>query len=129
MSLFDQIINFIKRIAPGKYKILQLWEVDKNESAKINKNTGYEVEGYTHTIDSYSIEHIQDRHPDLEKNDIAKIPDIIYQPDTIYNAGNKHIGYKKEFKDKNFTYIEEIFSKKKRLNSKTLYKNKKKEDG
>jgi hypothetical protein len=47
----------------------------------------------------------------------------------MYDAGNKHIGYKKEFKDKVFTYIEEILSKKKRLNSKTLYKNKKKNDG
>ncbi|HRG46140.1 MAG TPA: hypothetical protein PLX69_17010 [Leptospiraceae bacterium] len=129
MSLFNQIINFLKRIVPGKYKVLKLWEVDKTESAKIKKQTGYEVDRYTHSIDSYSIKHIQDRHPDLEKNDIAKIPDIIHQPDQMYDAGNKHIGYKKEFKDKVFTYIEEILSKKKRLNSKTLYKNKKKNDG
>ncbi|MCC6346822.1 MAG: hypothetical protein IT388_06500 [Nitrospirales bacterium] len=93
------------------------------ESEIIKQSTGYDVAGYRHVIDNYSINHILKKHGDetkeatrgqlaVTRDDIFRIPEIIAVPDKVENGGKSNQGndlilYIKKFNGVTY-YFEEV---------------------
>ena len=86
---------------------------------------GQDVSGYHQTMDNYAITHAM-KDPSITQADIQKVPEIISNPDHIYNGGKTDQGletlvYHKELDRHNY-YVEEIRNGKYELAMKTLNK-------
>lgn len=109
--------------------------LDESVAIRIKNQTGFDVSGYTHSIDGSSVIHMDKRHGEKEKNknqipitidDILKIPEIILTADEIKYVGKNKTGrdtiqYKKR-DDGQIFYYEEIREGKKKLSAVTLRK-------
>lgn len=99
---------------------------------------GYDIRGYKHTIDNYSIIHAINSHGNTAKEksrgqiaitneDFRRIPDVLSSPDYIvYGSVNKKglncITYAKNLSDGTTLYIEEQRKGKKELATNSIYK-------
>lgn len=115
-------------------------KIDIGEVSEKVLQTGMEVNinlsGYRHNIDKSSLNHILNRHGKKENyrkqipvtnEDIKKIPNIIYNADSVEYTGKNNIGkdtfrYTKVMPDGTIYYIEEVRTGKKTLTANTLYK-------
>jgi hypothetical protein len=117
-------------------KKVSLGKVDGRLSRDLS-NLGFDLEGYTHEIDTQGIRHIFTEHGDPKKeiprgqvaiadDDIKKLPYIISSYDTVRLAGKTHRGldvieYRKKING-TIVYLEEIRTGKKTLTTKTMWK-------
>ena len=112
--------------------------VSDAEAQRIESQTGQKVYGYTHSIDSFAMRHINSHHGNQVKeqsrnqiaitlDDIALIPRIITNPDSIKsninNQGKNVLIYSKNF-DGILCYLEEIRTGKKQLAAVSMWKSK-----
>ncbi len=110
-----------------------------NDSYNLGLNNGYNLENFKHTLDNSSYNHFLNGHYGINEkderllplgeNDIKYIPNIIYYPDSIeFLAPTKRklprIKYSKLANNGNYIYVEELQNNKKRLNTKTMWKEK-----
>ena len=102
------------------------------------KEHGYDIDGYRHTVDNYSVKHIRNEHGDVEEetargqiaitdDDIKNIPIVLQNPDYIvYGTKNKlknnTIVFVKNMEDGTTLYVEEVRRGRKTLAADTLYK-------
>ena len=102
------------------------------------KEHGYDIDGYRHTIDNYSVKHIRNEHGDAEQetargqiaitdDDIKNIPTVLQNPDYIvYGTKNKlkndTIVFVKNMEDGTTLYVGEVRKGRKTLAADTLYK-------
>ena len=100
---------------------------------------GYDLTDFSHIIDNSSFNHFRNRHfgeNEIDKRliplndiDIRNIPNIIYNPDSLEflpatKRKKPRIKYSKLVDDGKQIYVEELQNKKKRLNTKTMWKEK-----
>jgi hypothetical protein len=116
-------------------------EIGKPEQWLIKAGTaiGLDFSGLTHEVTNYFINHGIRRHGNIEAEkaqgqlpvtsaDIARIPDIVKNPDTAIIGIKRHgeilIAYSKRFEDGTSIYYEEVLNSKrnKALRSKAIYK-------
>ena len=102
------------------------------------KEHGFDIEGYNHAIDNYSINHIRNDHGDAERekergqiaiadDDIKSIPLVLQNPDYIIYGTKNRLGkdgiiYVKNMDTNTTLYIEEVRTGNKTLSADTLYK-------
>ena len=135
VSLYDAIGN---NDVPGNEKQAVRFEVvGKDEAKKLKDATGLELEGYKHTIDSFSIRHIRNTHGDpaaeekrgqvaVTAEDFARIPEIVKDYDGVElsgkdDGGNDLVKYHKSYNGITY-YVEEVRNKRNELMTKTLWK-------
>ena len=119
-------------------KVILYAEVSDTEAQRIETQTGQRVYGYTHSIDSFAMRHINSHHGNQTKedarnqiavtlNDIALIPSIISNPDSVKSSvnkqGNNVLIYSKYF-DGMLCYLEEIRTGRKQLATVSMWKSK-----
>ncbi len=128
-------IASINSVLKGETHKADYAEVTESEAARIQKETGRNVRGFKHSIDQNSIRHISNQHgPGRERRpgqsaitheDFAKIPEIVSNPDKIESGitarGLPAIKYTKKI-GTDHMYVEEEWSREKRLMAKTFYK-------
>lgn len=105
----------------------------------LGKNNNIDLTGYQHFIDNSGKNHIFGRHVGaneldprlipLSNKDFERLPNVIYQNDKLeFLPATKRklprIKYTKQFDDGLQTYVEQIQNKTKRLNTKTMWKEK-----
>ncbi len=110
--------------------------VDDVEAQRIKDAIGLDVSGYTHSLDQGAVGHILKQHGGeserlrgqipITKDDIARIPEIVAEPDLIEHGGKTKDGlpsirYRKRFNGTTY-YVEEVRMGKKRLAPKTMWK-------
>lgn len=107
------------------------------EAEKIKQKTGLDVAGYKHTVDSFGIRHAIASHGDEKEEalrgqeaitaaDMAKIPEIVSNPDNIEPGGesatgNDLIRYSKRFNGSIY-YVEEVREGRMELVAITMWK-------
>ena len=114
-------------------RVVSYADVTPEEAKRIKDKTGFEVGGYEHTIDAAAIRHINDGHGSasgplaITAEDIKRIPEIIADPDdiepSVSKRGENTIRYKQRFNG-TVCYVEVVGKGKKRLATKTMYKEK-----
>lgn len=116
---------------------IALRNVSESEAAIIKEKTGIDVAGYTHVMNGDDIRHIRNKHGEgkekqanqigLSSEDIAAIPSIINEPDSIKRgnpsrSGDDTILYLKT-DEKGVNYVVEVVKTKgKKLEIKTMWK-------
>jgi len=126
-----QKLNQLKKQGLGK---AAKWLVDNA------KELGIDIDGFEHEITDYFKSHVLKEHGDPEKeklkgqiaiieDDFERIADIVKNPN-LAMIGAKRDGknifyYVKKIDDGTTLYVEEILSRKKGLQSKTMFKRKK----
>lgn len=137
---FKQDLSLFKSpppsIDPNKIKV----EIG-GVSERINNlglENGYNLSGFSHILDNSGYNHFRNGHLlnevdprllPLNKNDIYNLPNVIYKPDAVefLNATKRklpRIKYTKKTKNGTQIYVEQIQNKTKRLNTKTMWKEK-----
>jgi len=105
--------------------------------AEIAKAHGYNIDGYSHSLDNYFINHQRKQHGDAKKeanrgqiaitdDDIRNIPNVLANPDfIIYGSkvknGNPAITFVQN-QENATVFVEEVRTGKKRLSAQTIYK-------
>ena len=132
-NLYDYSISQPK----GGKKSVSYGPVTKQEAGRIKDEIGLDVDGYAHTIDSFSIRHIHSGHGDetrelkrgqlpITRSDIANIPEITAKPDHIVDGGKTKLGLDTIWNVKQINgivyYLEEIRTGRKELAAKTMIK-------
>lgn len=111
--------------------------VTQSEALKLQKATGLDLAGYTHSLDNYSVKHILKVHGDgstealrgqlpVTAQDFAHLPEIVSKWDKVEHVGQTKQGrealqYTKTIGDTMYL-VEEVRTKKKKLVPVTLYK-------
>lgn len=106
--------------------------------AGVLKASGFDVEGYNHTIDNYAIKHVRKRHGNAKKEasrgqiavtdaDFQFIPEILENPDivvlgTMTKQNKQGVAYLKKMADGSTLYLEEIRTGKAQLAAVTMMK-------
>ena len=113
-------------------------DISDNEF-NLGLQNGYDLTGFQHILDNsafnhfrnnhYGINEIDNRLIPLSDNDIRNIPNVIYTPDNIEFLPKTvrklpRIKYTKNTENGKQIYVEQIQNKKKRLNTKTMWKEK-----
>lgn len=96
------IDNVVEAAAePGGRLRVQYAQVTEAEAARIKAATGLNVTGYEHEIDTDSVRHIRESHPELTREDFQRIPEIVRAPDRVTKTRTKQnldaITYEKRF--------------------------------
>lgn len=127
--------KFFKDIQQGKKekKTIGFGKV-KNWLADTSRRFNLNIDGFKHIVDLGGFIHIDIRHgketklgqSDITEEDVAKIPEIVSQPNYLVygiksGRGLKTIGYIKQFPDGATYYVEEVWGKEKELAAKTMY--------
>ena len=121
----DEVIQFAKS-SDNTRKKENYGTVSKalSDNAKIH---GFDIEGFSHSIDNYFIKHESKRNKNLTDEDFKKIPDVINNADyiiygsTVKTTGNNAITYVKNDKD-SCIFVEEIRNGKKTLAAQSMSK-------
>ena len=128
----------IRSVMDGKLDEAAYAPVTPEVAGKIKAATGKDVSGYQHFIDHDALVHIdrqhgigkedQAGHLPVTKDDIAKIPQIVSNPDKVEDGGKSGRGlstvkYTKRFNGTTY-YVEEEWAKEKMLAAKTMFKTK-----
>ena len=118
--------------------------VGETIAATILEETGLNVFGHEHILDTFSVRHIVKHHgtnaeykrgqAPVTKEDFLQLPQLLLAPDTIEYTGKTKQGrdvlcYSKVIWQHTVFYTEEIRTKKSRLATVTLYKRKTKNIG
>lgn len=138
-SVDEDVKAFVESVinsTSNKKQKIEISELDETEANIIKEKTGIDVEGYTHTIDNYSIKHILSQHGDekveksrgqypVTKDELSKIPDIIKNYDKVENAGKNKKGldvirYEKKYNGTTY-YFEEVRTGRNELMADTMY--------
>ena len=124
INIQDKILELIKKSLEAKEGndfYFDFAVVNQKEVIKLKKLTGYNFNGYRHSLDRTGIIHAL-KHANIDESDILLIPYIIKNPDSI-TLGNRPntIIYTKLIGNKYF-YVEEIRKGREKLSIKTLYK-------
>lgn len=133
----EEFINQVLSSGDNVRRSMSLWKVSHEEAVMLKQKTGLDVEGYDHTIDSYSMRHIFEKHGKasteephgqipVAREDVLMIPEIIANPDSIEYAGKTRIGadsitYQKRCNGTVY-YVEELRTGRKELAAKSMYK-------
>jgi SPP1 gp7 family putative phage head morphogenesis protein len=100
------------------------WDVTAEQAARIRQETGLDVAGYKHQIESDAVRHILREHPDMTKEDFSLIPEIVSAPDRITRTATKQgldaITYEKNIGGV-LRYVEEVRTGREELALKTFY--------
>jgi hypothetical protein len=98
--------------------------------ARLAADNGLSIEGYSHTVDTSAVRHMEKHGADglpITEADIKTIPDVIGQPDyIIFGSRNRKrsdtIVFSKNMPDGSVIYVEEVRTGRKRLAANTMYK-------
>lgn len=135
-GLFSSAEDKVKAVMSGKLDESAYAKVSPETAGKIKDATGRDVSGYQHFIDHDALVHINREHgvghedqPDHEPvtaDDIARIPSIVANPDSVSDGGQSSRGRPsvKYAKQSNGTtyYVEEQWKDEKLMAAKTMYK-------
>lgn len=142
MKKVESIKQLIEELKNDKSAFLKydIGKLTEGEIEQIKQMTGFDLSGYTRTIDSYGINHAMDKHSNakseknrgqtaIEHSDFELIEIIVSNPDSIESVGknrqgNDLIRYTKVIDFKMY-YVEEIRTGRKEVILQTLYKQKK----
>lgn len=102
---------------------MDLGQIDSAEAIRLKLDTGLDLNGYRHVIDSSAVRHIFNKHSNpltevkrgqiaVTESDFSRIPEILTSPDRIIYAGTNRIGrdviiYEKRFNGVTY-YVEEV---------------------
>ena len=138
----QDIVNLYDRVTSGKIdknnkEAVRYSVVSNDQAIKLKEKTGFDLKGYKHTVDSFSINHTINSHGNNEvesrrgqiaitRDDIEKIPDIIHNYDDVKHAGKDDnnrdlIQYRKRYNGTTY-YVEEVRAKRTELMAKTMWK-------
>ena len=138
IKAIGELVNFSKTDRFNKNKVLKLSLITNEVAKRIENKTGFDLFGYTRTIDTSAIRHILKKHGNQEKESqrgqIAVLDsdfnliNAIALPENIISfeknkLGNNCLLYKTKIVETYF-YAEEIRTGKKYLSLNTLYKRK-----
>lgn len=135
----NQIKRFIDAALQNKneHLILRLGKVSKDEAEAIRKSTGLDVDGYTHVWESVDVRHVQNNHGvnternseqiGLDQNDMLTALAAIEAPNEIIKGtptrnGEPSIRFIKNDDNGEYTVVEVVKRKNKRLAIKTMWK-------
>ncbi|MDQ2732432.1 MAG: hypothetical protein M3Y56_12300 [Armatimonadota bacterium] len=132
--MYKEMMSANLEFSPSKEKAFDYAVVEEDEAAEIFKFTGYEVDGYSHSVARQDLRHIFNGHgPGNEKSpqqrpvteaDVAKIPELIKGYDEmvpiIMRNGTPGIRYSKRGNGKIF-YVESVFRGRKRLAAASMW--------
>ncbi|QIB38120.1 hypothetical protein G3A56_09065 [Rhizobium oryzihabitans] len=121
-SLTD-LVSFSQTAPRGESQVVEIAQVSDAIADIVEQQTGLDIHGYRHTIDSSAIRHILKNHGDAGKEtargmvpiteeDLVGIPDMIASADKIVTGakgrrGEELVGYLKKLDDGTTLYIEE----------------------
>lgn len=132
-SLYDEAINSDTNVE----RVEAYSEVDADEAARTQRDTGLDITGFEHALSLYSIRKAHKSHGNtdredargqmpLTREDIEALPTWIKRPDKRTNAGKTKQGLdtiRSEHRQNGTTVVvEEIRAGKKQLVPKTMYK-------
>ena len=124
-SKIDNVIQFAK--ATDNKRVQENYGKVSEALSENAKQHGFDIEGYSHSIDNYFIKHESKRNKNLTDADFKKIPEIINNPDYIIygsvvkTTGNNAITYVKNGV-KSAVFVEEIRNGKKTLAAQSMSK-------
>lgn len=133
---FTESVGKVNDVMSGKIDEAAYAKVSPDTAAKIKAATGKDVSGYQHFIDHDALVHIdkqhgvgnedQEGHLPITKDDVAKIPHIVANPDKVENGGMSQRGvqtvkYTKRFNGTTY-FVEEAWDKEGLLAAKTMFK-------
>ncbi|NTZ90470.1 hypothetical protein [Agrobacterium tumefaciens] len=121
-SLSD-LVSFSQTAPRGESQVVEIAQVSDAVADIVEQQTGFDIHGYRHTIDSSAIRHILKNHGDAGKEtargmvpiteeDLVGIPDMIASADKVVTGakgrrGEELVGYLKKLDDGTTLYIEE----------------------
>ena len=122
-----------------EHRVIDLFHLNRSESAKIKRLTGEETEGYVHRVGTPGFSHVLRRHGEgreqrhdqepLTDTDIERIPLVVGEADSmtegdISKRGNKTVVFTKKFEDGTIHYVAEIFRGGRYIANLTMFKKK-----
>ena len=134
-DIFDEIQA--KTLPANIKRAVRYQWVDDVEAERLQQATGLSFKGgYKHTVDSFAMRHTGTKHGDprealrgqepVTREDWARIPEVVRQPDRIDLAGKNALGnalirYQKRFNGTTY-FVEEVRTKRRELAAKSLWK-------
>jgi hypothetical protein len=133
---FASASDKVAAVRDGKLDEAAYAKVSPETAAKIKAATGIDASGHSHFIDHDAVRHIdrnhgvgnerQPGHEPVTKEDIAKIPDIVANPDSVTAGGKSGRGLTSIIYAKRHNgithYVEEHWKGEKVLAAKTMWK-------
>lgn len=120
----------------GNKNFADIGPVSDEVAKRIHQATGFDVAGYTHSIDESAIRHIVKEHGDAKteeargqiaigEDDIVIVSEIVSNPDEVTKgnstSGKQTVVFKKKIGDA-YVYVQEVRDGRKKLAAKTLWK-------
>ena len=137
------LYQLVMRSTDNLFQEAGFFPVSTSIAEKVKADTGIDVSGYEHILDTSNIRHIMKKHGNeseyrrgqvpITEQDFMELPYLFDTPDTISYSGKTRqgldaISYTKEWGDHTVFLTEEVRTKKSRLAAVTLYKRKIKRD-
>jgi len=116
----------VLKIKNASDEYIDFRKVKLSESMMLRTLTGIDFRGYIHCIDGSGINHAM-RHHNITVNDIMLVPFILDNYDFIGLGKKKNTIVYKKLIGKEYFYVEEIRTGRKKLTIKTLYKRKRRQ--
>ncbi len=123
-ELIDALFDFVVTNAANDYWRIDIGEVSEDLAQIIYEATGFELLGYTISMDSYGLRHLLNQHGiadneaqrgqiNVQKKDLLHIFQILETPDSITDSGKSRIGHpcilvEKVIRDKYYFAVWEI---------------------
>ncbi len=124
IELIDALFDFVLTTAAGDFWRIDIGEVSEDLSQTYSKATGFDLLGYTISMDSSGFRHLLNQHStteketprgqiNVQKRDLRFIFQILETPDLITYTGKSRLGHpcilmEKEAKDRYYFAVWEI---------------------
>ena len=124
IELIDALFDFVVTNAANEYWRIDIGEVSKDLAQTIYNATGFDILGYTISMDSHGFRHLLNQHGladneaqrgqiNVQKKDLGYVFAILETPDSITDTGKSRIGHncilvEKQIKDKHYFTVWEI---------------------
>ncbi len=104
IELIDALFDFVVTNAANDYWRIDIGEVSSDLAQTIYNATGFDILGYTISMDSHGFRHLLNQHglvdneaqrgqTHVQKKDLGYIFAILETPDSITDAGKSRIGH------------------------------------
>ena len=104
IELIDALFDFVVTSSANDFWRIDIGEVSEDLAQNIYKTTGFELLGYTISMDSYWFRHILNQHGisesevtrgqiNIQKKDLRFIVSILETPDILTDVGKSRLGH------------------------------------